>query len=405
MPGALEGTKVVGFTQVVAMPGCCAILADWGAEVVKVEPLWGEWQRGFASFLGTPLIKKFDKGQVQFHFEILNRNKKSLAVDLRQERGREIVYKLIDKADVFVANYSLDVLEKFGLDFTGLSQRNPRLVYGVLTGYGTEGPLKGERGYDYAAAWARGGMMHLIGEPGSAPPPQRPGMMDMVTAVHMAGAICAALIYRNKTGKGQKLELSLYQTAVWTIGLDIQSALFGMPAPKADRLRAPNPLYNTYRSKDGRWFQLAMPSEDFWPPLCRAIERPDLENDLRYNTVENRAQNCQGLIRIVEQVIATETMAEWERRFREHDLIYGLSLSPMEITTDPQALANDFFTEIQHPIAGKVKLVNTTVKFSETPATIRSVAPQVGQHTEEVLLDLGYTWDDMARLKDQGVIP
>jgi len=229
-------------------------------------------------------------------------------------------------------------------------------------------------------------------------------MLDMVAAVHMAAAVSAALFSREKTGRGQELTLSLYQVGVWTMGLDIQSALFGMPLPKADRLRAPNVLWNTYRSKDGRCFQLAMMTEDFWPPFCRAIERLDLENDPHYDTAENRERNSEELIQILDQVIATKTMAEWERRFREYNIVYGIALSPTEITTDPQALANDFFVEIEHPVAGKIKLVNTTVKFSETPASVKSAAPEVGQHTEEILLDLGYTWDDISELIDQGVI-
>jgi len=405
MVGPLQGIKVVDFTQVIAAPACSTILADWGAEVVKVEPLGGEWERVLASYLRTPLIRKSDKGgEVQFYFELVNRGKKDLAVNLRQERGREIIYKLIDNADVFIASYEVDVLNRFGLDFASLSQRTPRLIHAVLTGYGMQGPLKSERGYDYTAAWARAGMMYMIGEPGSSPPPARPGMVDMVAAVHMAAAVSAALFSREKTGRGQELTLSLYQVGVWTMGLDIQSALFGMPLPKSDRLRVPNALWNTYCSKDGRWFQLAMLTEDFWAPFCRSIERPDLENDPRFNTAENRDRNSEELIQILDQMIATRTMAEWERRFKEHDIIYGIALSPTEITTDPQALANDFFVEIEHPVAGKIKLINSTAKFSETPASVRSGAPQLGQHTEEILLDLGYTWDDISELKDQGVI-
>jgi len=147
-----------------------------------------------------------------------------------------------------------------------------------------------------------------------------------------------------------------------------------------------------------------MATEDYWAPFCKAIERPDLENDPRFSTAESRAQNKQELIQILEQVMATKTMAEWERRFTEYNLIYAPALSPTEITTDPQALANDFFISIEHPAAGKIKLLNSTARFSQTPASVRSLAPEVGQHTEEILLDLGYAWNDISELKDQGVI-
>lgn len=405
MPGVLEGVKVIGFTQVVATPACCAILADWGADVIKVEPLWGDWQRNFASYLNTPLLLKYDKGDVQIHFELLNRSKRSIAVNLRHERGREIMYKLLEDADVFAANYSIDVLEMFGLDYSSLQRCYPGLIYCLLTGYGTEGPLNRERGYDYTAAWSHGGPMSLIGEPGSAPPPQRPGMMDMVAGAHMVGGICAALYYKQKTGKGQSLELSLYNTAAWTLGLDMQSALFGYPAPKADRRHAPNPMYNTYCSKDDRWVQTANPTQDYWAPFCKALGKPQWENDPRYDTMESRAANCEELIKLIDQIMASRTMDEWEKRFRENDIVFGVTQTPTDITTDKQAIANDFFTEIEHPVAGKIRLLNTTIKFSETPAKIKNVAPSLGAHTEEILLDLGYTWEDMAGLKAQGVIP
>ena len=404
MPGALDGVKVVGFTQVVAMPACCAILADWGADVIKVEPHWGDWQRNLVSFLNTPLLLNQSKGDIHVHFELLNRGKQSIAVDLKHEQGREIVYKLLEDADVFVANYSIDVLEKFGLDYTSLKDRYPGLIHCLLTGYGTKGPLGRERGYDYAAAWSHGGPMIMIGEPGSAPPPQRPGMMDMVTGSHMVGGICAALYRKQRTGKGQSLELSLYNVAVWSMGPDMQSALFDKPLPKSDRLRAPNPMYNTYQSKDGKWAMFANPTQDYWAPFCQAIGKPEWVDDPRYDTMERRVDNSEELIRQIDQIMATLNMSEWEKRFRDNKVIFGTAQTPTEICSDEQAIINDFFTEIEHPVAGNIRLLNSTIKFSETPAEIKYVAPPLGANTEEVLLDLGYTWEDMAVLKEQGVI-
>ena len=404
MTGALEGVKVIGFTQVVAMPACCAILADWGADVIKIEPLWGDWQRNFVSAIDTPVLLQYKAGDVEIHFELLNRNKKSVAVNLREEKGREIIRKLLVDADAFVTNYSVDVLEKFQLDYSSLKDDYPRLIHCLLTGYGTKGPLNRERGYDYAAAWAHGGPMSLMGEPDNPPPLQRPGMMDMVTGVHMVGGICAALYYKQRTGKGQSLELSLYNTAAWTIGPDMQSALFEYPMPKWDRLRAPNPMYNTYQSKDGKWVQTANPTEDYWPRFCKAMGKPEWENDPRYGTMDNRSANSEELVAQIEQIMATKTMDKWEQIFRENDLIFGVMQTPTEITKDEQAIVNDFFTEIEHPIAGKIRLMNSTIKFSETPAQIKNVAPQLGVHTEEELLKLGYTWEQMAELKDLGVI-
>lgn len=401
----LEGIRIIELGHVVAVPAAGAMLADWGAEVVKIEPLWGEMIRGIKKSLSVDTAIKFDGGAVHWVFEYLNRNKKSLAVDLKQESGRETLYKLLQKADVFISNYEFGSLEKLKLDYASLSHLNPKLVYGVLTGYGTAGPDKDERGFDYAAAWARSGGQYLMGEPGSPPPPQRPGMMDRVVGSHIVGGILAALLYREKTGRGQELRFSLYHSGVWTLAEDAQSALVGTPLPKHDRTKAPNPLWNTYRTKDNRWFQLVMLQSDLqWPGFCRAMQRLELENDPRFNNMDRREQNCEELISILDEIFASRSAEQWEKHLREFDCIYGRVATTVEVIADPQAVANDFFPEILHPVAGKMKLVATPVKFCQNPASIRTPAPEVGQHTEEILLDLGYGWNDIVRLKDHRVI-
>jgi len=399
MTGILEGLRVIDMGHVVAIPAAGATLADWGAEVIKVEPLTGEMYRGLVR------SQAVDTPPVNWRIQLLNRNKKGLALDLKQKSGRDILYQLVQRADVFMSNYELSALKKLKLDYTTLSQLNPRLIYGVLTGYGSVGPDKDERGFDYAAAWARSGIMHLMAEPEGIPIPQRGGMMDRVVASHAVAGILAALLHREKTGKGQELEFSLYHTGVWTLAEDIQAALAGFPLGRHDRTKAGNPLWNSYRARDDRWFWLAMlQSDPSWPDFCRAIERPELENDPRFNSRETRLENCEELIRILDEVLASRNREEWEKRFRENNCIYGRVETPVEVINDPQAVANDFFAEINHPVAGEMKLVATPVKFRQNPASVRTLAPEVGQHTEEILLDLGYSWDDIARLKEQGVI-
>lgn len=406
MTGILEGIRVLELGHVVAVPAASATLADWGAEVLKVEPPWGEMARGFKRLLGVSTMVKLDGGEANWYFQLLNRNKKALAVDLKKEAGRDILYKLVQRADVFVSNYELASLKRLKLDYATLSQLNPKLIYGVLTGYGTVGPDKDERGFDYAAAWARSGAQYQIGERGSPPPPQRPGMMDRVVAAHIVGGVLAALLHREKTGRGQELEFSLYHTGVWNLAEDFQSALVGTPISKQDRTKAANPIWNSYRAKDGKWFQLVMLQSDIqWPDFCRAIERPDLENDPRFNNMDTREEHCEELIRILDEIFASKNGDEWERRFKKNNCIYGRVDTPVEVISNPQAVANNFFAEIHHPLGGEMKVVTTPVKFCQNPASVRSPGPEIGQHTEEVLLDLGYTWDDMARLKDQGVIP
>ena len=201
------------------------------------------------------------------------------------------------------------------------------------------------------------------------------------------------------------IEFSLYHTGVWAIAEDIQAALMGTPLPKWDRTKAFNPIFNSYRAKNDRWFQLAMLQSDVhWAGFCRAIDRPEMEKDPRFEDIDKREENSQELIRILDEIFATKNRDEWEKLFKENDCIYGRIETTTEVTTDPQAIVNNFFPTLNHPAAGELKLVNTPVKFIQNPISIREPAPEVGQHTEEVLLNLGYSWDEIGRLKEQGVI-
>jgi len=399
MAGVLEGLRILDMGHVVAVPAAGATMADWGADVLKIEPLTGELARG--------LIGRYIEmagGKFNWYVQLLNRNKKGLAVDLKTEPGREILYKLVREADVFMSNYEANTLKKLKMDYETLSRLNPRLIYGILTGYGTVGPDRNERGFDYAAAWARSGAMYMVGEPGSIPPPQRGGMMDRVVGAHIVSGIMAALFHREKTGEGQKLEFSLYHTGVWTLAEDIQPTLGGMPPSKHDRTSARNPLWNSYRTRDDRWFWLAMLQPDpSWPDFCRAIGIEDLEDDARFNSMEARAEHCEELIGIIDEILITKTMKQWEKIFRKHNCIYGRVASPTEVTTDPQAIANDFFPNLCLP-AIEAKTIATPVRFCQNPASVRAPAPEIGQHTEEVLLELGYSWEDISGLKEQGII-
>ena len=400
MAGILEGIKVISMGQIVAIPAASSVMADWGADVIKLEPLTGEMHRGLQRAQGVD-----NTGQINWILQVLNRNSKGLAIDLKKEQGRDVVYKLVQKTDIFLSNYERNSIRRLGLDYTTLSQINPRLIYGFVSGYGPVGPDKDERGYDYTAGWARSGMMYMIGEPGTPPAPQRAGMIDSAAAAHLVGGICAALLKRDQTGRGQEMEISLFHTAAWALCMDIQISMGGRVPVKHDRTKAENPLWNTYRTKDDRWFWLAMLQPDpAWPGFCQAIDKPELETDSRFNTIDARRQNCTDLIHIIEKVLATRTMSDWETLFRKYNCIYGRVQTPMEVTTDPQALANDFFADVDYPGQGSIKLLTSPLIFRDYPATIRTRAPELGEHTEEILLDLGYTWDEIGRLKEQGVI-
>jgi crotonobetainyl-CoA:carnitine CoA-transferase CaiB-like acyl-CoA transferase len=402
MAGALQGIKIVELGHWVAVPCACAILSDWGAEIIKIEdPGVGDSLRGIKSIEGIPM-----QGPIVPVFEVLNRGKRGLGVNLRIEQGRQIMYRLVEQCDVFVSNFQSRVLDRLRMDYETLSQRNPKLIYATLTGYGEEGNDSNKPGYDYTAFWSRGGLMSKLGAPGGVPPSHRPGIGDSITSMCITSGILAALVARERTGRGQKVAFSLYQTAVWVINQEVQVALYrGEEIPNIDRRKVKNPIWNSYQTSDGRWMQLAMmQSERYWPEFCRAIGQPELENDPRFNSDDNRQKNNELLISIINEVFAGKTLGEWIDILDRHGLVSSMAQTVSEITNDPQAVENEFFVKLNHPNAGEIRLVASPVKFSETEAKVKGPAPEVGQHSEEILLEAGYTWDDIASLKDAGAI-
>ncbi|MFC1920913.1 CaiB/BaiF CoA transferase family protein [Chloroflexota bacterium] len=402
--GILEGLKVISMEHMEAIPAASVWFADWGADVIKIEPPAGDMFRMTKRAHGTPAFVEIGGRDINWAFWLLNRNKKSMALNLKTDSGRDIIYKLIKDADIFLSNFQFDALDNLKLDYDSLCKVNPRIIHAVLSGYGSIGPDKDEPGFDNTAAWSRSALMYLTGEEGKPPPIQRGGMMDRTAAPHVVAGVLAALYNREKTGKGQKLEVSLFHSAVWTNGKDIQGAIVDRPMPRSDRTKADSPIWNSYRTKDDRWFQLGMLQSDrYWPNFYRAINRPDFEKDPKYVDMEARRTNCVELIRIIDEIMATRTMAEWEKIFKETGCMYGRVQTPQEVITDPQALANDFYADIEFP-EGKMKTINTPVKFYQNPASVRTAPPELAQDNEVILLEMGYTWEDIARLKDEGAI-
>jgi len=402
MKGCMEGIKVVELGHWVVVPSATAILGDWGADVIKVEdPGVGDPVRSVTSVERTPL-----SNGIHYLFEVMNRNKRSAGINLREERGREAMNKLLATADVFLSNFQPPVLARYGLDYETLAQLNPDLIYGVLTGYGEVGPDKDKPGYDYSAFWARSGLMKKIGPPDGPPPTQRSGMGDNITSMCIVSGTMAGLFARERTGRGQELSFSLYNTAVWALQHDIQMPLVtGKEIPNTDRRKVSNPLWNTYETKDGRWMQLVMVQSDrFWSGFCHTLGLTHLENDPKFESHVKREQNNEELITTVSEAMKSKPLKEWEDLFEKNELVSSRVQSPLEVVNDPQAIENDFFTEFDHPVVGPLKLVASPVKFDKKKPSIRLPAPEVGQHTEEVLLELGYTWEDLVELKDAGAI-
>jgi crotonobetainyl-CoA:carnitine CoA-transferase CaiB-like acyl-CoA transferase len=403
--GALQGVKIVEFGHFLLVPTATAILADWGAEVIKVENFkaGGDPVRFPQAIEGQSPPADIEPS-MWFHY--FNRNKRGMGLNVMTESGRAILYKLVEKADVFATNFDPRAIEKGRVDYDTLRQLNPGLIYCQCSGYGTAGPDRHKPGFDYAAWWARSGMMDRISAPDHEPRPQRPGLGDNLASPAIAGAIAAALFCRERTGVGQKIELNLYHLAVWGLMFDVGTALHqGVNLRQTDRRTVTNALWNCYKAGDGKWIMLVMPQTDrYWPAFCQAIGKPEWERDPRYESHAKRIEQNLTLIAALDQVMAGKSAAEWESIAQEFDLVLGRIQTPLEVAHDPQAWENGFFGEMEYRPGVKFKIVNSPVKFSQTPAGIRSLAPELGQHTEEILLELGYTWDDMARLKDEGAI-
>jgi crotonobetainyl-CoA:carnitine CoA-transferase CaiB-like acyl-CoA transferase len=287
-----------------------------------------------------------------------------------------------------------------------LLKRNPRLIYAQASGWGRRGPDANELSFDYTGI-GRSGLMMSCGERGSPPAQILPGLGDELGGMVLAWAVCAALYAREKTGKGQLVDTSLMGSLMCMLSLILSApAILGQEFPREVRVEAGNPLYNHYKAKDDKWFILAHLQPDrYWANVCRALGMPELENAPRFNSIEARGENAKQLIAIMDKTFATKTREEWFKIFKKEGLIFTPIQTPTEVINDPQAIANNYVAWFDHPVLGRTKMVGFPWDFSKTPASIRREPPEFGQHTEEILLELGYTWDDITKLKDEKVIP
>lgn len=401
MAGPLDGIRVVELGIWVAVPSAAAVLADWGARVIKIEPPDGDPLRGLAA---TGLVPY--QPDVNPAFQLDNRGKRSVVLDLRQPPGRSAAYALIAGADIFLSNLRPRKLSGLGMDWKTLEGVNPRLIHATLTGYGTSGAEQDRAAFDYAAFWARAGIMASLGEPEGPPPTQRPGMGDHMTGLGMAGAIAAALYSRERTGRGQAIEMSLFQSGMWMLSSDIQAALTtGYCHTPGGRRAAPNPLFNFYRTRDGRWLHLIMLQPDrHWAAFAAAIERVELVDDERFADVIARFQNCRELIALLDPIFASRSLDEWAAILDRAGCFWGKVQSVAEVAEDAQAEAIGAFDTVQLPDGRPLRIVRSPVGFAATPAAVQGPAPELGQHTEEVLLEVGYDWDEIGRLKEAGIL-
>lgn len=396
----LEGIKVVEMSAYVVASSTGVILSDFGADVVKIEPPTGDPLRALDQTEG------FSLADFNFIFEFLNRNKRSMAIDATKPGGREIILKLVQQSDIFLTNYRPAALEKLGLTYEEVVEINPRLIYVHITGYGPEGPGKNQPAFDETGFWARSGIMGILGEPDTPCPPLRGAMGDLTTALSAFGGLMLALYERERTGKGQKVDLSLISSGAWVAGWDLQASLHtGRDVPRQSRHNQPNPLYNTYETKDKRWVQINMLQTDrYWPGLCKALGREDLIDDLRFNTHAKRCENNEELILLIDEMMAHRTLKDIETTFNREGLVWAGAQTFTEVIADPQVAANNYLVQYEHPSLGLFRSINSPIRLSAEGQKKAGAAPEFGQHTEEVLLELGYDWNGITSLKDNGIV-
>jgi crotonobetainyl-CoA:carnitine CoA-transferase CaiB-like acyl-CoA transferase len=401
----LDGVRVVEVATWTFVPACGAVLADWGAEVIKVEhPVTGDPQRGL---MMSGMVGDGAQSSVNFIMETPNRGKRSIGVDISSDAGREVLLKLVAEADVFITSFLPAARAKLRIDVDDLRAVNPRLIYARGHGQGVRGTEAGNGGYDTTSYWARSGLANFFApKDGSGYPPfHSPAIGDLTSGQTLAGGIAGALFHRERTGEANVVDVSLLGVGLWSMAPGIvASRLFDIDdLPQSQHPEMMNPLTNFYRTKDGRYLTLIMLEGDkYWAPVCEAIGRPELIDEPRFSSFAARSDNRGACIALLDEIFLSRTLDEW------HDVLDGVAIwapirTAREVHDDPQALANGYLPEVDAGDGTTFRLVSTPVQYDETPvAPTRS--PEHGEQTEQILLDLGYDWPHILALKDAGTI-
>ena len=397
MPGALEGIRVLDWTIWQQGSSASAMLADLGADVVKIEePVAGDPGRGIWR------VEQLDG--MSGYFQALNRGKRSLAIDLKHPKGREVFLRLARDADVFLTNFRAGVGERLGIGYKDVSQVNPRIIYTQASGYGREGPEAEVGSFDILGQ-ARGGLMAVTGEPDAPPKNVGAPIADQVGGMMAVVGILAALVHRERTGEGQEVDISLLGSVMALQSFNITNYLFSGDLPLRFPRAGFTPFWNVYRCSDGKCFAIGMLLNRGWPEICEVIGRPELLDDERFASYRGRVRDhAPELIAILDEVFAQRPAEEWVRTLNER----GVFCTPVQdyeaLSRDPQVLANGYIVDVERPDGPPVRMVATPVQLSKTPTRIRGLAPELGQHTEEVLIEAGYSWEEIDALRGEGAI-
>ncbi|MDO9438606.1 CaiB/BaiF CoA-transferase family protein [Hydrogenophaga sp.] len=385
----LKGVRVVEFAHWMAGPLAGGLMADWGADVIKVEPPGGEPMRTIFAKMGA------SAGTPNAAFTLANRGKRSLVLDVKTEEGLAALGKLLDGADVLLTNLRPDALQRLGLGAAEVRKRFPRLVYCTVSAYGWGGPDQDRPGYDIAAFYGRTGVAHEITTAGTPPPALLQGIGDAFTAMTAATGVLAALMERHQTGEGRFVEASLMRTGMWALGGELgQKALGGNPKPPKPRELSRTPMYNSYRTADDRWFFLVgVEARRHLPSVLRAIGREDLVDDERFKDGRSIGTHAAELIALFDQAFNSQPLTHWAEQLDKHEVWWAPIQVPEEVLVDAQAKSIGAWTEVEGAMS-----VDAPVRFDFQPRKAAPRAPQTGEHTEQVLADFGFSADEVKRL-------
>jgi crotonobetainyl-CoA:carnitine CoA-transferase CaiB-like acyl-CoA transferase len=398
----LNGVRVVELAAWTFVPAAGAVLADWGADVIKIEhPETGDPQRGLIS---SGIVT--GAGGVNHFVEQPNRGKRSIGLDTSTPEGLELLMKLLETADVFVTNLLPDSRQRMGIDVEQVRARNPKIIYARGHGYGTKGDLASQGGFDLAAYWARGGIGegYAAGD-GSYPPIQRPAFGDSYGGLAIAGGIAAALVKRERTGEPSVVDVSLLNAAIWQLGPDIVgSGVTGQDIPKFNLDEMPNPVASIYQTRDGRFIAFVLLQADrFWADFCTRLGRPELISDERFTNAMVRFENRKDCIAELRKSFAAEDLSHWEKAFSGFEGVWDVMRTAHELHADPQAIKNGYLPRVTDADNNEFALAASPVQFDETPLDL-TCAPGHGEHTDALLAELGYSDDEIIEFKINSVV-
>ena len=403
MSAPLEDITVVEIDNWMAAPSAGALLADMGAQVIKIEPLGGDPMRG----TGRP--PKHDDAEVRdydFSFDVDNRGKRSISIDLTSETGQQVVARLVERADVFMCNLLPVRQKKFGVDAQTLFARNGRLVHATLTGYGTDGPDAWRPGFDVTAFFGRSGMFDAIREGNDGIPPQaRPAQGDHTTGLALLAAILAALRQVDRTGTPQAVETSLFETAIWTQATDFSTtAVDQAPVRRRARHQLITPTGNRYPCGCGRWLAINMPTAHGYDHFAKVLGHPEWLDDPRFATPRDRFANMAECVALIDEAMATKSRDEWGEIFDAQGIIWGPLQSLDETSRDPQAHAIGMFPEMEHPEVGRYRTVRGPMRFHNADVGPKAPAPECGADSRDLLAETGYSDAEIDALLASGSV-